>query len=494
MIRGRWDRLRSSMSFGVSGCIHAAVLGWVALYSAVGPSGPARSVYEQEIQPYEKHLVWYNLREKLPDVGSASEHKDPRPLRARKQFPQSIVAGEKDLPVPPQLIRMPAPKIDLPKPLALPNVLAVAPPPKPVKPFQPPPPVSRKALPAAEVLPQPPVLAAVAVPKTAPFDTTLAKPRPRSFVAPAAKAPVLTAPPVLPDAPELHAAIAPVAAPSIPRGFSAPPAKPLAPTAAAEPPPPEAVMTAAAPAPATLAIVGLNPAKDVHVPPPPGSHEAGFSGGPEVRAGGASEAANENAAITVPGLVARGGGKEIPGSLLSVFAPLSRQRLAADAAGGTRSVLPGPAPPPPGPRATHVSSAPDSRLKGRYIYTVAIQMPNVTSYSGSWIVWFADRDPATGAIAADMRPPMAIRKVDPKYIQTAVEERIEGVVRLSAVILRDGRVQSVELLQHLDARLDQSAAEALAKWLFEPAMRDGAPVEVDAVFEIPFRLAPKPAR
>ena len=35
------------------------------------------------------------------------------------------------------------------------------------------------------------------------------------------------------------------------------------------------------------------------------------------------------------------------------------------------------------------------------------------------------------------------------------------------------------------------AMEALAKWRFEPATRDGAPVEVDAVFEIPFRLAPK---
>ena len=36
--------------------------------------------------------------------------------------------------------------------------------------------------------------------------------------------------------------------------------------------------------------------------------------------------------------------------------------------------------------------------------------------------------------------------------------------------------------------------QALAKWQFEPAARGGAPVEVDAVFEIPFRLAPKPPR
>ena len=53
---------------------------------------------------------------------------------------------------------------------------------------------------------------------------------------------------------------------------------------------------------------------------------------------------------------------------------------------------------------------------------------------------------------------------------------------------------TVELLQHLDPRLDRSAAEALGKWEFEPARRNGIPVDVDAVFEIPFRLAPKPKR
>jgi outer membrane biosynthesis protein TonB len=53
-------------------------------------------------------------------------------------------------------------------------------------------------------------------------------------------------------------------------------------------------------------------------------------------------------------------------------------------------------------------------------------------------------------------------------------------------------VDSVVLLRHLDPRLDQTAEEALSKWIFEPARRNGAPIDVDAVFEIPFFLAPKP--
>ena len=67
-------------------------------------------------------------------------------------------------------------------------------------------------------------------------------------------------------------------------------------------------------------------------------------------------------------------------------------------------------------------------------------------------------------------------------------------MRLSAVIRKDGTIDEVELLKHLDDRLDRSAQEALAKWRFEPAQRDGTPVDVDAVFEIPFRLAPRIAR
>jgi TonB family protein len=87
-----------------------------------------------------------------------------------------------------------------------------------------------------------------------------------------------------------------------------------------------------------------------------------------------------------------------------------------------------------------------------------------------------------------------LRKVDPKYVATAVTERVEGKVRLSAVIRKDGHVDSVELLSHLDPRLDETAAEALGKWIFQPARRNGAVIDVDAVFEIPFYLAPKPAR
>jgi len=142
--------------------------------------------------------------------------------------------------------------------------------------------------------------------------------------------------------------------------------------------------------------------------------------------------------------------------------------------------------------AARVAGVPDARLAGRATYSMAIQMPNLTSYSGSWLVWFAEREPER--TPGKIRPPEPLRLVDPKYVRTAAEERVEGTVRLFGVIRKDGSVDSVELLRRLDARLDAAAAGALAKWKFAPALRDGVPVEVDAVFEVPFHLTPRTAQ
>jgi TonB family protein len=120
---------------------------------------------------------------------------------------------------------------------------------------------------------------------------------------------------------------------------------------------------------------------------------------------------------------------------------------------------------------------------------MAIQMSNLTSYSGSWLLWYAARtelEPNLTPIAA----PVPHRKVDPKYTPSAISDHVEGKVQLFCVIGREGTVSSIELLKGADDRLNKSAEEALAKWEFYPATRDGQPVDVDVVVEIPFVLAP----
>jgi protein TonB len=200
--------------------------------------------------------------------------------------------------------------------------------------------------------------------------------------------------------------------------------------------------------------------------------------------------------LGVPNLLVRGGGPpDASATRVSALglAPTSRENLAlaAKMAGPTPPPSPPPKAPAEGGGALRVSEAPDPRLAGRMVYTVAIQMPNVTSYSGSWLVWFAEHEPVPGATNVDMKSPVPLHKVDPKYIAAAAAEHIEGKVRLFGVIRKDGHVDSIALIQHVDVRLDRSAAEALGQWVFEPALRNGRAIEVDAVFEIPFHLAPR---
>ncbi len=134
---------------------------------------------------------------------------------------------------------------------------------------------------------------------------------------------------------------------------------------------------------------------------------------------------------------------------------------------------------------------PDPQFNGREVHTLAVQMPNITSYVGSWIMWFAERTPDGTRAGRGLQPPVPVHKVDPKYFPEAIAERIEGKVQLVGVLGTNGRVYTLHVLKSVDPRLDRSAAQALLKWRFEPAQRDGLPVEVDIIAEIPFLLAPR---
>jgi TonB family protein len=501
---------------------------------------PRKSLYDQEIKPHETKLVWYAVKEKLPDISPTESQKDSLPPRAKMLAKQTIVSGPKDDDDATQRIFMPAPEVVLPKPLPLPNVVAVAPP-KVLKPFVVPPDLAPKpkpepALPdapkvaaaapavkplavetpkvkptplaftpppnermqrqAAILLPDAPTATAMVVePNALPFERGGATPRHQAFVAPTGSRQRNDAPAALPNAPELAATNAAVPGVKLPKNFVPMPGKPVSSgnTPGITDDAPLAGTSAALPNQATLAIVGLNPSNARDLPAPPGSREAGFSAGPEKRATGGTGSVGGAALLGVPNLLVRGGGPDNAATRVSAvgLAPTSRENLAMAA----RTVTPAPPPPPPKAPADggalRVTEAPDPRLSGRVVYSVAIQMPNVTSFSGSWLVWFAEHEPVPGSPVVEMKAPVPLHKVDPKYIAAAAAERVEGKVRLYGVIRKDGHVDSIALIQHLDVRLDQSAAGALGQWVFEPALRNGRPVEVDAVFEIPFHLAPR---
>jgi TonB family protein len=128
----------------------------------------------------------------------------------------------------------------------------------------------------------------------------------------------------------------------------------------------------------------------------------------------------------------------------------------------------------------------------RKFYSLSLSMPNLNSAGGSWIIRFAALKPASvpgDPSSEDLSAPSATRKIDPAYPQELMRQNVGGTVILYGIIHADGTVGSVRVLRSVDQRVDQFASEAIAKWHFHPATKNGAPVDVDATFSIPFRPA-----
>ena len=246
---------------------------------------------------------------------------------------------------------------------------------------------------------------------------------------------------------------------------------PPIPRAAPKPLGVEALELDANPVPAPqlpIVVVGLDPPA-IPLPPPPGNRAADFSAGPLAPGPDPPAAARPSltADLRIPHLAIA------PAATAGLARAGFRRQLLASVALSTKAAANG----------VHSS---DPHLTGASVYTLALDMPNVTSFDGSWTLRFTE----LGGSSPDdvLTAPVPLRKVDPTYHPSAAAEGIEGKVLLHAVIGRDGRVDQVRLVQGIDERLDTAAVAAFAKWEFRPATKDGLPVDLEAVVQIPFRL------
>jgi TonB family protein len=133
----------------------------------------------------------------------------------------------------------------------------------------------------------------------------------------------------------------------------------------------------------------------------------------------------------------------------------------------------------------------DEVFGSKRYYSMTINMPNLSSTGGgSWIMRFAELEdnPAPGQLSA----PVVTSKSDPGYPAEIIRKRIEGTVTLYAVIHRDGGVSDVRVLRGIDDRLDENARAALTRWHFRPAVKNGVPVDLEAVIYIPFVVRKSP--
>jgi TonB family protein len=139
------------------------------------------------------------------------------------------------------------------------------------------------------------------------------------------------------------------------------------------------------------------------------------------------------------------------------------------------------------PDSAKLSDAERAVFGDRKFYSLTLNMPNLNSAGGSWVIRFAEINQGATADSAGLSAPTATRKVDPAYPLQLMRENVEGTVIVYAVIHADGSVGAVRVLRGIDDRIDPFARQAISQWKFRPATKHGAPVDVEATFLIPFR-------
>ena len=521
--------------------LHVCVLTY---WTSRPPEPPRRSVDDEiERARSENRVIYYAPAERLPAVSPSEPEPPPRPQSPRVRLrmargPERVVSRPPRPDNSRQTIVQPeAPQLKLPSDVEVPNLVAWSPAPPPPSPSVSIPQPQRSPIPAPRIAaprlpaptPEPPKLAMADVrvpaapagapnapvpprPSVAETQRQVAQIRVPRLVAPFVPAPTpeppkLTLPNV--DAPAAPSAGLP-SAPVPPRPSVADAQQQVADLRVPQMPNLVAVGVAPAPPPVRIEIPLGNRAGEFAISPDGENLRAGPSGRPGE--GAAREAPSlpqfgtvgDVADIRVPNLSIAGDRGELspPPAPVVAEAPEARIEPRSDPRAANRSplrpesdlrTLMARAARPALPDMTRGRSADTlpEVFGDRRIYTVYINMPNLASGAGSWILRFAERDgdgSGRGDGGEEIASPVAVKKVDPMYAPAAIRERVEGTVTLAAQILRSGKVTSVRVVQGVDPRLDLSAVQALTLWQFEPARKKGVPIDLEVVVQIPFRL------
>lgn len=116
-----------------------------------------------------------------------------------------------------------------------------------------------------------------------------------------------------------------------------------------------------------------------------------------------------------------------------------------------------------------------------------------TDKGGVQLRWIFPDTPAwrLGIVKEDdpgIEGPRLLTEVKPDYTAEAMRGKVEGIVIVGAVVMTDGTVGAVQMLRRLPAGLDRMAVEAVRKWRFEPATRNGQPVPCWVTIDLNFRI------
>jgi protein TonB len=81
-----------------------------------------------------------------------------------------------------------------------------------------------------------------------------------------------------------------------------------------------------------------------------------------------------------------------------------------------------------------------------------------------------------------------LKQSKPVYPPLARQARIQGTVKLQAIISRDGTIQQLQVMSG-HPLLVPNALEAVKQWVYKPTLLNGEPVEVVTVIDVNFTLS-----
>jgi TonB family protein len=96
--------------------------------------------------------------------------------------------------------------------------------------------------------------------------------------------------------------------------------------------------------------------------------------------------------------------------------------------------------------------------------------------------------PARIRVGGNVQQNMLISQPPAVYPPLAKQARIQGVVKLSATIAKDGTIQHLEVISG-HPLLIPAALDAVRQWVYEPTLLNGQPVEVVTEIDVNFTLA-----
>ena len=93
------------------------------------------------------------------------------------------------------------------------------------------------------------------------------------------------------------------------------------------------------------------------------------------------------------------------------------------------------------------------------------------------------------SIGDSVKAPVLVQSVAAEFTDEARRGKRGGGCIVSFVVDKDGKPQDVRIVEKLGYGLDQKAVEAVKRYQFKPAIKDGKPIPVTLTTEVEFRIS-----